>query len=477
MLLLVVGAVEAVAWSLVTPALQGADEAAHFSYTQRLVERGELPHTAVPGTQVFSGDMALASRWAGLAATEGNRSARPAWTDLEARLYEEAEAGLSGSGRSDGTGANPARNNPPLFYGLGAAGYGAGYGGDFFTRLSLMRLVNVPLFLLVIGLTWALIAELLPRPGWARTLGAGSVALHPQLAHFAGVFTPDLLLSAIWAAFAYFAVLLVRRGPRPKLLAAVILLSGASVMSHPRGIPILAAAALAIGIAAVRHRPRVRKALPWVAGLVALAAVPVLVYTIGLSSSGESVIRGSAVTGATANAFNLREFASYVWQFYLPQLPGMELSRLGEEHGATRAFVRYFYGAFAWQEVLFAPAVYTVLRALSLVGLIALAVAAVRRRAQLRRHLPALAVLATLLVTLLGMLHYSEYRELLNHGSGPQIVGRYLFPLMPLFGLAIAFAVASLPRRVAGPAAGAVIALGCLLQIGGLGLTLARFYA
>ena len=83
----------------------------------------------------------------------------------------------------------------------------------------------------------------------------------------------------------------------------------------------------------------------------------------------------------------------------------------------------------------------------------------------------------SLLVTLLLMLHYVSYRALLsNGGTDPLIVGRYLLPMVSLFGLAIAFTVGSLPKR-AGPFLGAVIlSIGTLLAVGGIGITAARFY-
>ena len=56
------------------------------------------------------------------------------------------------------------------------------------------------------------------------------------------------------------------------------------------------------------------------------------------------------------------------------------------------------------------------------------------------------------------------------------VAGRYLLPLVSLFGLAIAFVCASLPRRAGPVAAAAVLAVGVLLQLGGLGIELARFY-
>ena len=59
----------------------------------------------------------------------------------------------------------------------------------------------------------------------------------------------------------------------------------------------------------------------------------------------------------------------------------------------------------------------------------------------------------------------------------PIIVGRYLQPLVALMAVAIAFVVGTMPRRI-GPVVAAMILGGFfLLELGGLGLSLSRFYA
>ena len=84
----------------------------------------------------------------------------------------------------------------------------------------------------------------------------------------------------------------------------------------------------------------------------------------------------------------------------------------------------------------------------------------------------------TLLATNLLFLHYVSYRALLSdNGADPLIVGRYLLPMVSLFGLAIAFTLGSLPKRLGPPMAALVLALGVLLSIGGIGITVVRFYA
>jgi hypothetical protein len=81
------------------------------------------------------------------------------------------------------------------------------------------------------------------------------------------------------------------------------------------------------------------------------------------------------------------------------------------------------------------------------------------------------------IVSLLGLLHWAAYKLIVSDpNADPLLVGRYLLPLAPLFGCGVAIVVGGLPRRLSGVAAGAVLGIGVLLSLGGLGLSLARFY-
>jgi hypothetical protein len=104
--------------------------------------------------------------------------------------------------------------------------------------------------------------------------------------------------------------------------------------------------------------------------------------------------------------------------------------------------------------------------------------AVLKRFRRIREGWPVVAVLVTLLVTTLFFLHYVSYRALLgNGGSDPVIVGRYLLPIVSLFGLAIAFTIGALPRRI-GPYVGAIVlVIAVLFALTGIGITMTRFYA
>jgi hypothetical protein len=94
------------------------------------------------------------------------------------------------------------------------------------------------------------------------------------------------------------------------------------------------------------------------------------------------------------------------------------------------------------------------------------------------RHEAATAVVfAAAVVALAVTLHLIAYRSLIGNHADPIITGRYLLPLIPLFGLAIGIVVKALPRAVAAPVAGVLLATGIALQLTSAGLLLERFYA
>jgi hypothetical protein len=185
---------------------------------------------------------------------------------------------------------------------------------------------------------------------------------------------------------------------------------------------------------------------------------------------------GAGVLDSTSGArFDPRQFLSYVWQFYLPKLPFMTPA-IGPDYGAQTAFVETFYGVFASLEVRWPALVYHLLAVATLAGLAALLVVLVRARAAVRARWDVALLLAAAPVTLIGALHFAAYRNLQLDPSDPIIVGRYLFPLLPLFGVALALVVRALPRPASLAVGTTVLLTGVLLGLSGLGMTAVRFY-
>ena len=464
--MLAVATVHFLAWVAATPALQVPDETAHFAYVQRLVEHGDRPPAEGPGTPA-STEVDLAAREAGLLPLRGNAAARETWTSLDRARWDAIDRRLTEDDRSDGLGANTAARNLPLYYAYEAIPYAVGRGLSFFDRLTVMRLANLPLYLLTIVLTWLVAGRLLgPRRG-PQTLATLCVALLPQFAFIAAGVAPDVLLAAIGAAYLLVTVMLLQGGRSRVLIPVLVALALASAATHTRGTALLLVTPLVIGLSLVRGRRWDGRAIALCAAGAALTLVLGVVAAIRFAD---------VLYPAHAPAFSVREFLSYGWQFYLPRLPSMT-PMIGPDYGFREVYVESFYGAFGWLEVRFPGWVYDVLRLLSVAGAVALVVLAIVRRGALRARGTLFAALAAIALLLVASLHYGAYGNLKLDPGDPIIVGRYLFPLLPLFGCAIAVLTDALPRRAGVVVGSAVVAGGVLLATAGLGLTVTRFYA
>lgn len=449
--LLLVTLVQALAWIALLPPFQGPDETGHFSYTQKIVEAHSIPWRAVgwapaAGTQAMSTELAQAVYVAGIPASWGQPEGRPASTAVDERLWEARDQALD---RDDG-GFTSSMLNPPLYYLYQAGPYLATYPASIFDRAFAMRLANVPLLLAVVVFTWLIAGELFGGRRALQTLATAAVVVQPQLIHMTAVVSPDIGLAAIWAAALYLMIVLVRQGPSRGRLVGLAALVVASALTQPRGL------ALAIpSLAAVALSVRDRRAL-WIAGAAYLTgAVLLLDYA----------------TRGDLSALRIRQFGSYLWQFYLPRLDFMTPA-LGPEWGVGDVFVDRFYSGFAQLEVALPEALLSAVAAGALVLAVFAAVGLViHRRALARRRDVAIVCLLTAVGYLL-LIHAVAFRELLI-APDPIMTGRYLLPLVPLYGAGIALAVSWLRRE-----AGVVLLAGLIwLQLAAFGLMFERFYA
>ena len=171
---------------------------------------------------------------------------------------------------------------------------------------------------------------------------------------------------------------------------------------------------------------------------------------------------------------SVRGFASYLWQYYLPRLPFMAHLPQIQPFEVYHTWLRGSWGWFGWLDFGFPAATYAAFGALSVATLAGAVVALARRRVRVDR-----AVIAFFGVALLGLLlilHLGEYQSLAKLG-GRINQGRYLLPLLPIAGVAVAAALTNLrpARRVV--AAGLVIGGMVVLELFSLGLVAGRFYA
>jgi hypothetical protein len=325
---------------------------------------------------------------------------------------------------------------------------------------------------------WLIAGEVFGPSRWRQTLATAVVALQPQLAFMSAVINADTLLVTLTTATLFAALTLVKRGPSVGRVLAASVLTAAAVLTHGRGLVTVPLLATALVVSLIRYRATAREWLGRGAAAGATLGIGASAYVLFGRAKGGSGLYGGQVTALnTGTSFNLRQFLSSIYQFYLPRLSSMR-PRIGPEYGYRQVFIDTFYGTFGSLEVTFKARVYDALQIFSAVGLIGLYTASVVRWRRLLRSWHVVAVLMALLVTTLFFLHYVSYRSLIgNGGSDPLIVGRYLLPMVSLFGLAIAFTVGALPRRVGLVASALILAGGALLSLTAIGITATRFYA
>ena len=467
--LLAVAAVEALAWIIVLPPLQGPDEISHFAYTERMVETRSIPFypggiPKNPGHST-STETNAAALYGGILAESRNPFARPPGSELSVELWHRQSSRSNRADRRDG-GFASAMGSPPLYYMYAALPYLATYPLDFFDREFAMRAANIPLLLGLVALMWAISGMLLPRRS-LQVLATAAVALNPQLTHLAAVVNPDLFLATIWAAFFYLAILVVTRGPTRGRALGIGALTIASCLTHGRGIALVVPAAMVLTYAWWRWRPPTRRVA--IAFLSAAGVVGLIAAYLALRYA----------TLGPPTARSAREFVSYLWQFYLPKLSFMTPS-FRPDWTVRDAFIDRFYGTFAQLEVYFSPGVMNLLSHLTEAAIVLALVGLVVRVRSVRARSTALWVLAVFVVAAVAYLmdmHVAAYRSLAAGDSDPVVTGRYLLPLISIYGLGIALAVSWLPRRLAGVAGGFVLGGLAVLQLSAVGIVVERFYA
>jgi 4-amino-4-deoxy-L-arabinose transferase-like glycosyltransferase len=475
-LLLLVGALQSLAWDVAVPAFQGPDENAHFAYVQYFAETGRFPSSS-KGNSPYSTEVQEALDVLNLNSLMGNLEMKPGWSRADLSLWHGVERHFPAGAQSDGSGANPIAKNPPLYYILMAAPYRVFVWLPLLSRLFVMRLCSALCFLATIALTWKLAAELFPGARWKQALAAGVVALQPQLGFTSAIINADTLLITLTTAFLLAAVRLVIRGPTTRRVLLAGGLSAADVLTHGRGLVTVPVLLVALLVAWVRFRPGWVRALRDGAEAIGLVVAGVVFSFLAQRSAGGSSLYGGQASSLNSQAFGIRQFLSFAYQFFLPRLSFMT-PRIGPAYGFRQVFINTFYGTFGWLEVSFRPGVYDLLQVGSVLGFGWLyTTLAVRFRALLRVWAPFVVLLTMLIVQIVFLLYVSDQALLGDGGTDPLIVGRYLLPIVSLFGLAIAYTIGSLPRRAGQLLAACLLSAETLLALGGIALTASRFYA
>jgi hypothetical protein len=478
-LLLAVAAVLALGWTLATAPMQGPDEAEHIGYVAHLAETGRIPSASAGGNGAYGTDEAGALGRFGYGAIVRNRLGRPPWSPQAEQRFREFERSLPPGAPGIGNGPTSVGKNPPLYYAFEAIGWKLTPGGHLFGRIFMLRLFSGLLLLAFVTFAWLLAGEVFPRRRFAQTVAAGFVALLPMNGFMAGIVNTDIMLAAVWTAFAWLALRTVRLGLTWQRAAGLTGVAVASILTHGRGLAIVPALGVALLVAWLVHHKSLRATLQSAAGALGVLVAGLVVYRLAFATAagGGSLYGGETNLGHTGK-FNVRQMLTSIWEFYFPHLDSFA-GRLGPSIGYRQIFVQqYFAGVFGSFEVYFPYWVYDAVQVLAAVIFVAVYTAAAMRWRGLVARWPVVVILGAIVVSMMALLQIASYRALLQtSGENPLIVGRYLLPLGGIFGLVVAALTQWLPRR-AGVVVAAFVLVGLLaLSISGLALSVERFYA
>lgn len=464
-LLMLVGLVNALAWAAIVAPLTGPDEDNHASYIIHLAETGGPPSVG-KGSSTHSTQTEYLLAGAQLRTMINNAGARPDLShwDTLARQMDAAPQ----SQRDNGDGPNPIAKNSPLYYYLGAAVYELSPDRSLPGRLFAIRAMTTLLMPAMVLLAWLIAAEMFAA-GWARMLTAAMVALQPKLAFMAGTINPDMLMITLFTATVLFGLRLAKGELTAKNGVLVGLCAGACVLTHGRGFAAVPIALLALAIGLEKVRPPIPIAVRKVSLSLAALLLPViiaLVYTrVTSDGSTSSSAFGGEVSQATSS-LNMRQFLSYVWQFYLPRLDFM-VPPPGAHAGYRQIFIVGFFGEQGGLDINFARPTFGLIQMIAGFGLLAFFVIAVRKFELLVARWRQVVLLLGSILSLMVLLHVSEYRDLLG-GADALLAGRYILPIVVLYGLAITFVAWALRPRLRAILIGASITAGLMLSIGAL---------
>jgi len=469
-----VAVLNAAAWSLITPAFQVPDEQTHVGYAQQVAEAGRPP-VARRGDERLAPELVAAMAGTRFGSLDARTFGAAVSSPLQQRALDAAlHEGLAR--RSANNTAGPAAPEPPLYYAFEAIPYRLASGATLLDRLALMRLCSALLAGATALFVFLFVRECLPGRPWAWTVGALGAALHPLLGFVSGGVNPDALLFAICAALFSALAVAFRRGLTPQRAAWIGAIVAAGVVGKINFYGLVPGALLAVLLAARASAGGFNlRALRLFGIVVGIAVAPYLLLTALDSLAWDRTwILARTPAERPEDHGNLGGQLSYLWQVFLPRLPG-QASAFPEYYPGWQLWLKGFVGKFGWTVVSYAEWAYRLAALLlGIVGALALRTL-VRKRATARRRLPELigyAAIAAGLLLLIGLVALRGFAP----GIAGAVQGRYLLPLLPLFGALLVLAVRGAGERW-GRAVGVALVLACVAwSVFGQLLTIAWFY-
>jgi len=444
-----VACLNAVCWSIVTPAFQAPDEPDHFAYVKQLAETGTLPNS--DKEESSSAELVYTLDAIGYYQIRQQPQHHTIASHAE---QQNLEAELANSPHDKGSSAaGVATTQPPLYYALEAIPYTLA-GGNVLDRLQLMRLLSTLFAGLTALFVFMFIRETLPGTPWAWTVGGLSVALVPLLGFTSGIVNPDSMLFAVSAATFYALARAFRRGLDTGAAVAIGAVTAIGLLTKLNFVGLIPGVVLALVVLSVRAARVSGRSVYRLLGLsLAIAFSPAVLYGVVNALSNHPLFGIVSATVNTTSGSLLAQI-DYIWQLYLPRLPGTTNYFPGLSTTRQIWFDGYV-GLYGWLDTTFPGWVYSV----ALVPAAALALlcgrSLVRDRSVLASRWLELAVYAVVGMGLLTLVGADSYRvfPIADAEFGQ---ARYMLPLLALLGVAVALAARGAGRRW-GPVVGALI--------------------
>ncbi len=360
---------------------------------ESLAESFTLPAVkARPGQAQISSDQGVADNAVG--ASRGAfypQSSPPDWSEADWDAYL-AEVRAHPPSRTNGGGANLAGVNPPLYYLYAAIAYRVDHGGTTFGRLYAVRIWGVPLLLATTLGAWLLAGETFGRRRLLQLTCAAVAGLMPMVTFMSTNVNPDALLITLWTFAIWLGARVINHGARGGDVVALCGVTAAAVLTKATSYALIVPLLLALFLG-WRRRPASER--PSTARRIAAASsalvVPILAWAGGAVVLGRPVVN-TISTGPGSHPFNIRQFLSYLWQFYLPRLPFMTRFRTTPQLPVYEQWLRQLTGGFGWLDVSLPNWLYPA--AAITFGVLAIATVALLSRLRDRRHLALLAFFA-----------------------------------------------------------------------------------